>query len=262
MRTVQCFAAVLTVAVAVTASAAEPGSRERMFLRALEQFDAAQAPSDYKDAAKLLDSLARDGFHNGAVYYNLGNAWFRAGEYGRAIAAYRRAKPFRPRDPYLEANLRQALQRAPGRVTEPAAPWWSHLLFWNRWLSYSEKAYGAFVACAAAVVVCVCAELRGRRQWRWVVGGCTLVSLLLAVDATLTWREITASRRGVVVVETTARKGTAKDYEPAFDQPLQEGAEFTTLAASGDWVFAHFEGVGDGWLRREDVDVGQDSGSK
>ena len=53
------------------------------------------------------------------MYYNLGNAYFRAGEYGRAIAAYRKAKPYRPRDPYLEANLRQALSVAPGRLPEP-----------------------------------------------------------------------------------------------------------------------------------------------
>jgi hypothetical protein len=59
--------------------------------------------------------------------------------------------------------------------------------------------------------------------------------------------------RAVIVTETTARKGTGKDYEPAFDQPLRDGAEFTVLTETDDWVFGHFEGVGDGWVRKDDV---------
>jgi hypothetical protein len=71
--------------------AAEAGARERAFVRALEVFDAAKAPGDYRESAALLESLLADGYRNGAVYYNLGNAYFRAGAYGRAISAYRNA---------------------------------------------------------------------------------------------------------------------------------------------------------------------------
>ena len=68
------------------ALAAEPGTRERTFIRSLEIFDAAKGPKDYRESASLLESLLADGFRNGAVYYNLGNAYFRAGEYGRKYA--------------------------------------------------------------------------------------------------------------------------------------------------------------------------------
>src|SRR5580693_158050 len=110
---------ILCLVIAVDAMAAEPGARERTFLRALEVFDAAKTPGDYHESAAFLEILLAGGYQNGAVYYNLGNAYFRAGEYGRAIAAFRKAKPYRPRDPYLEANLRHALSVAPGRLPEP-----------------------------------------------------------------------------------------------------------------------------------------------
>ena len=44
------------------------------------------------------------------IYFNLGNAWFKAGEAGRAILAFRQAEKLSPRDPDVRANL----QFAPG----------------------------------------------------------------------------------------------------------------------------------------------------
>jgi tetratricopeptide (TPR) repeat protein len=231
--------------------AAEPGARERTFLRALEVFDAAKAPEDYRESAALLESLFADGFRNGAVYYNLGNAYFRAGEYGRSIAAYRMAKPYRPRDPYLEANLRQAISAAPGRLSEPPSPLWRHVFFWSGWLSFPEKAYGAVTGFLLGALAACAALLLRRRRAYWLSAVLVLVASFLSLDAGLAYADIAGSRHGVVTRETIARKGIGKDYEPAFDRPLKDGAEFTILAENGDWIFGHFEGIGDGWLRRE-----------
>jgi tetratricopeptide (TPR) repeat protein len=233
------------------AADAEAGARERTFVRALEVFDAARTPRQYLAAADLLESLLADGFRNGAVYYNLGNAYFRAGEYGRAIAAYRKARPYRPRDPYLEANLRQALAVAPGRLPEPPVPWWRHVLFWSDWLSFPEKAYGAFGSFVLAAVLAFAAVFLRWPRGHWLSAGLVIVAAVLSLDAAMAYAGIAYSRHGVVTHETIARKGIGKDYEPAFDQPLKDGAEFTIVAQNGDWIFAHFEGIGDGWLRRE-----------
>ena len=239
--------------LAVPVFAAEPGTRERTFVRALEIFDGAKTPSDYHESAALLESLLADGFRNGAVYYNLGNAYFRAGEYGRSIAAYRKAKPYRPRDPYLEANLRQALSVAPGRLPEPPAPWWRHVLFWNGWLSFPEKAYASFAGFLLAALAACGALLLHRPRVYWIGAALVIVAIVLSLDAGLAYVGIAWSRHGVVTRETIARKGIGKDYEPAFDQPLKDGAEFTVLSENGDWIFGHFEGIGDGSLRREHI---------
>ena len=85
-------------------------------LRFNELFDNAKSADDFRAAATTLESLVEEGFRNGAVYYNLGNAYYRAGEFGRAILNYRKAKPYRPQDPLLEANLQQAIAAAPGKT--------------------------------------------------------------------------------------------------------------------------------------------------
>ena len=80
-------------------TAEESSNRERSFVRALDLFDAAEKPEQYREAAKEFETILADGFRSGAVYYNLGNAYFRAGEYGRAILNYRKANSIFPAIP-------------------------------------------------------------------------------------------------------------------------------------------------------------------
>lgn len=235
----------------VPAVRADAGLRERSFVRALELFDAAKTPDDYRESASVLESILADGFRSGAVYYNLGNAYFRAGEFGRAILNYRKAKPYLPRDPYLAANLQQALAVAPGRLSAPPRPWWTHVLFWTDWISYPTKVRAAFMAVNFAAVSAIAAVALRRSRIQLLTVGLIVVSSVLAADAALCHVDTTDSYRGVITRETVARKGMGSSYEPAFDQPLQDGAEFTVLNETPDWVFGHFESVGDGWVRKD-----------
>jgi hypothetical protein len=88
-----------------------------LFTRAGQEYDA----GSYLQAAVLYDSLTQAGFGNAAVYFNLGNAYFRAGNVGRAIWAYRSAGTLAPRDPDIEANLIVARLAARDRI-EAVAP--------------------------------------------------------------------------------------------------------------------------------------------
>ena len=233
--------------------AVEPGTREREFVHALELFDGAKSSEDYLEAARVLESLLVDGYRNGAVYYNLGNAYYRAGDYGRAILNYRKAKPFRPRDPYLAANLEQALIAAPGRLSEPPRAWWTHVFFWTDWLSFPTKVkwfFGGLTLAAIAVTVAVWFQASRAVLPIAILLLCTVA---IGIDAALCDSEITGSKLAVITGETVARKGTGQSYEAAFDQPLRQGAEFQVLSETPDWTFGHFEGIGDGWIKNEFV---------
>lgn len=59
----------------------------------------------YQEAASLYEELIKDNKVSGAVYYNLGNSYFRLGEKGKAMAAYLAAREISPRDPDLKHNL-------------------------------------------------------------------------------------------------------------------------------------------------------------
>ena len=231
--------------------ASDPGSRERSFVKALELFDAATSADDYLGSARELESILAEGFENGAVYYNLGNAYYRAGEFGRAILNYRKAKPYRPRDTYLEANLQQALAAAPGRLSEPAMPWWTHVLFWSDWFSHPTRVRLAANGVMLAAGLFLLTVVLRRDALLLLAIAALLGGSALGLEAWLS--HLSRMNRGVITAETMAQKGTGKDYEAAFDQPLKDGAEFLILSQTADWTFGHFEGIGDGWVRNEFV---------
>ncbi|MEQ1825546.1 MAG: tetratricopeptide repeat protein [Pirellula sp.] len=229
------------------------GSRQRAFLQAVEAFEGAKSAEDYRKSAQVFESLLSDGFQSGVVYYNLGNAYFRAGDFGHAILNYRKSKLLRPRDPYLDANLRQAIAMAPGKLTEAGKPWWGHVLFWSGWIGLSTKANLATFGLIAAALIGFVGLFMRIQVFYWAALAALTVSIAVGVDLALTSPDLLAPKLAVVVRETMARKGTDDRYEPAFDKPLRDGAEFTILDDAGEWTFGHFEGVGDGWVRNDTI---------
>ena len=63
------------------------------------------AKGKFAEAAAIYENILQTGGQSPALLFNDGNAEFKAGHPGRAIAAYRRAELLAPRDAELRANL-------------------------------------------------------------------------------------------------------------------------------------------------------------
>jgi tetratricopeptide (TPR) repeat protein len=60
---------------------------------------------EFEEAAAYYSAVVERGIRNGDVYFGLGNSYFRAGDFGRAILNYEKARKLRPRDPDIQHNL-------------------------------------------------------------------------------------------------------------------------------------------------------------
>jgi tetratricopeptide (TPR) repeat protein len=115
-------AAALMLSVASFGWAAATESPNTVFFRANTLY----AEEHYAEAAAQYEDILAAGLESGNLHFNLGNAYFKAGDVGRAMLSYERALRLIPGDPDLLANLGYARSLA-GTPDEPSV--WARLLF-------------------------------------------------------------------------------------------------------------------------------------
>ena len=233
----------------------------RQFQEAEQRFNQAASPDDFARAAHQYSRIGdgngeHDGdFVSGAVLYNTGNAWMRAGNVGQALAAYRQAQRYRPRDAYLAANLQNALTAA-GRAAEAERKGLAgYVFFWQNWLSYPEKFITTTVLLALVLLASLTGQLtKHRTPLRRFSIVMAVLCLLSATSAARDWYRFTQTTHAVVTADQAiARKGNSDNYAAAFTDPLPAGTEGVVLEDRADWLHLEFGDAGTGWLPRRSV---------
>lgn len=138
MKTVLITLLGLLLLLAPTAGAQETirdkSTLAQDFLEGVKAYEAGA----FMDAAKAFDRVAASGVRNPALFYNLGNAWFKVhtavenppeGSLGRAILWYERARRLAPHDPDLLFNLERALEQRKDALAVERSPLLRVLLF-------------------------------------------------------------------------------------------------------------------------------------
>ena len=73
----------------------------------------------YKKSIELYEKIIDSGQDNSTVFYNLGNAYYRSGDIGHAIWAYKHANKSSPRDKDIIHNLKIAEAKKIDRINSP-----------------------------------------------------------------------------------------------------------------------------------------------
>lgn len=129
------------------------------------------------EAIEVYEQLIAAGAHDSALYFNLGNAYFRTGNLASAVANYERAAELAPRDDDIRANLELALRQSPalaGPQPDGASGFLSALT--NRWLSLDEAAVIVVILWFAGMLLLLATRLLPNPN-RWL--GRTAAALLL-----------------------------------------------------------------------------------
>src|SRR6266540_2246939 len=103
MKRSACFFALL--AVWATSS---PGQTDANFTKANQEY----AQGHFAEAISGYEALVRSGQWRANLFYDLGNAYFRTGDFGRAILNYERALALERHHPEATANLQIARDEA------------------------------------------------------------------------------------------------------------------------------------------------------
>ncbi len=202
--------------------------------------------SQFAQAAQGYEQLIDQGFTDSTLYYNLGNAYFKQGDYGRAILNYRQAEQLAPRDADIQANLELARAKIAGQAAETAADspsvgFFSRLGHWTqRRLTVNELAMltlGLWFAIVALVILFN--SLKKRTLFREGVQYSLMVTTLVFMLGLIglgsrLYVEHTQPEGVIVAAEINVTSGPGSQYTTEFNLP--GGTEVIVVEQRGNWV--------------------------
>lgn len=198
-------------------------------------FDAANKlyeQGKYPAAIESYQKMIQAGEVSASVYFNLGNAFFKAGRAGEAVASYRLAEQLAPRDPDIRGNLR-FVREAAGAPEAKTPPWWQR---WAQRISLREWTitFGVMIWLTAVLGIARNYRPAWRKPLRYVFTVALRIAILAGLGAGLVWHEQSGGSIAVIKVkEAVARFGPLDDSQTAFT--LRDGTEVSLIDSKDDW---------------------------
>ena len=228
-----------SVASAIAQSNAE-------FAKANQEF----AQGNFKEAIANYEALVRAGQWNANLFYDLGNAYFRTRDFGRAILNYERALALDNHHPEATANLQIARDESRGLELQP-----TRLERYLQFASINQYSIAAAVAFWLGLFGIV-ALIFARRRSPAVM---SLSVLCLLVCATAVWAihalDNGSKGRALAIVtgnDVQARLATADTANSVLALPA--GSEIKILSTRGDWMYAALPNDLRGWIQTKNAE--------
>ena len=242
MKVSACFIAILCSAVSAASSFAQA---EGDFTRANQEY----AQGHFKEAISGHEALVRAGQWSANLFYDLGNAYFRVGDFGHAILNYERALALERHHPEATANLQIARDEA--HALELQQSWPERYLQFASVNEYSIAAAIAFWLAVFAIVMLIFARRRSATLIATLIF-CLLVSAVATYAVYILEGGSNGSAQAIVTGKNVqARLATADTANSVLALP--PGSEVKILSTRGDWIYAALPNNLRGWIPAKDA---------
>lgn len=251
---------VLALSLLAIAPLALPGSG----LAAQEELAArgnqAYQDGDYAAAIDAYQNVLEAGYSSASLEYNLGNAYFKAGELGLSILHWERALRLAPGDADIEANLALARSMTTDAIEPMPRFWLFSVISW--WLGFLPRGWliGMVAAAWLTATGAVVARLLSRSESTgWAASRLAWLGAIVVVvmGTTLVARELGLGEpvRAVVLEASVPVRSApaAEDDLTLFE--VHEGTRVRVDQRTGDWAEVVLDDGKVGWVPAEVMEI-------
>ena len=208
------------------------------------------AQGHFKEAVSGYEALVRTGQWNANLFYDLGNAYFRTGDFGHAILNYERALALDRHHPEAMANLQIARDESRALELQP-----SRLERYLQVGSANQYSVAAAVTFWLGIFGLVALIFRRRRS-----AALTALSIACLLGCGVTAWAVYALEHGnkglglaiVTGNDVQARLATADTANSVLALP--PGSEIKILSTRGDWMYASLPNDLRGWIQAKNAE--------
>jgi tetratricopeptide (TPR) repeat protein len=235
--------ALLFCAGSAASAIAQPNAE---FAKANQEY----ARGNFKEAIASYEALVRADQWNANLFYDLGNAYFRTRDFGRAILNYERALAMDQHHPEATANLQIARDESRALEMQP-----TRLERYLQFASINQFSIAAAIAFWLGIFGIVALIFARRRSAALM----SLSILCLLVCAMAVWAihtlDNSSKGRALAIVtgnDVQARLATADTANSVLALPA--GSEIKILSTRGDWMYAALPNDLRGWIQTKNAE--------
>jgi len=210
----------------------------------------------YSEAIKAYEQLVAMGIESGYLYYNLGNAYFKIGNKGKAILNYERALLLNPRDADVKSNLDYARSLVEGNPGSHENNWLLAKFFvLERLLNINELTVVVFLLYVGLMAVLTLSiPLKRLRRILYYIAAILVLLLLFSLISFSLELYTEFQQKAVIISETVdIRFGPSDDATSHFI--LHEGAVIRVTKFQNEWSkIKRWDGKA-GWLKNDSFEV-------
>jgi tetratricopeptide (TPR) repeat protein len=184
------------------------------------QANKAYTDGNYQQAADLYEQILQKKLASGEVYFNLGNAYYKLNQIGKAILYYEKAKIYLAGDEALEQNLKIVRLKIVDKI-EPVpvlflVDWWNALINVFTFTTLAWTCFGFFVLTFFWLAIFLLVNRNLFRRLTWITASVFLILLVLFIGKIY---QFETSRYGIIFA----------DKIPVVGEPTLTGQELFIL---------------------------------
>lgn len=217
-----------------------------------EQANQLYIDGEYAAAITEYNKILQAGYHSAELYYNLGNAYFREGHLGQAIANYLRARRLDPRDDDILANLQFARQYTIDKIEITGQT--ILLDYINRFFDSFSLNEIAVVAALFYLLTAVFVLVRFIYRWYYmptpIFVAVVVIFVIAGIFTAVKVDRDVLTRKGVVLAEQVeVKSGPDEDFKSKFT--AHAGLTFNIDREESGYYWVNFENRLKGWIRKQ-----------
>ena len=202
-----------------------------------DQGDVAYSEARYSDAIEIYESILAQQGGSLSLYYNLGNAYYKAGEIGKAILNYERALRIDANDEDTKANLDFVQSKIVDKIPQDEIPFYKR--WWNAFTGlFSKDSWGIIGIVAFVVMLTAMFCFYFRNDMRKLSLTVAIICLLFTVIANLSAYSINVvndTPEAVIMDEMVFIKSSPEDSGTELTK-VHEGMKVKIIDEIKDWM--------------------------
>ncbi len=211
----------------------------------------------YKQAIIFYEKILAEGTNSSNLYYNLGNAYFKDNQLGKAIYYYEQAKKLSPNDDDIKNNLQLANSKIIDKI-ESKENFFASAIKSGIYTLFSTNGWARlnilslFLAFSFFLLFIISKKMFFKRSGFWL-GIICAVSFFVSFSVGYAALHNLNKKTQAIVTSQVVQVLSAPTSRGKSKFSLHEGTKLTVLSTTDDWTSIQLANGNEGWIRTQEL---------